>query len=117
MPSPADFLHTITCPHRRAFLGADLVLGRLHLVKPTTAQAARLCGVSTTYVRAARRIAYCRPDLRSSTENGLHPLISPKRKLDLVEAWNAASNDERVAFAQRIGVARVFDECIAPALG
>jgi hypothetical protein len=41
-PSPQEavtgrFLaHNHLSPHRRAFLGADLVLGRLQLVRPTT---------------------------------------------------------------------------------
>ena len=35
---------------------------------------------------------------------------------ELVSAWNAASNVERVEFAKRIGANTIWNECVAPAI-
>src|SRR5262249_13737029 len=58
---------------KRAFLAADLALGRAHLVRPTLGLCALAARVSVPYAAAARRVAYERPDLRSAVECGLLP--------------------------------------------
>ena len=108
--------------YQRAFFAADLLLERAHLSKPTVKQAAAVCGVTVPYTAAARRIAYCRPDLRAAVEHGLRPLIKtawpqPSPSDELVSAWDAASNSERIEFARRVGINTVWEEAISPAIG
>ena len=55
----------------RAFLAADLVIGKCQLVQPTVAQAARLARVSNTYAHwAIHRLGE-----RGQITNGVIPLV------------------------------------------
>jgi hypothetical protein len=113
VPLSGSYLsHNRLPAHRRAFQAADLVLGHAHLVKPTAAQAAALCGVSTAYVFAARRVAYSAPHLRTDTEAGRRPLLTTaygKPSVShLLKIWNAATFDERCEFCRQADPERIF---------
>ena len=57
----------------RAFIGSDLVDGRLQLVRPTLTAAAHLARTNVTYVQAALK----RQDERALIEAGIRPLALP----------------------------------------
>jgi hypothetical protein len=99
--------------HRRAFQAADLILGKAYLVEPTAAQAAALCRVSPAYAFAAKRIAYCRPDLRADTEAGCRPMLptaygKPSPDEVLLKIWRDCSPGERIAFCRGADPEAVF---------
>jgi hypothetical protein len=87
--------HNGLTPRAKAQLARDILEGRAEVFAFTAKQAAILCRVSVPLIADTRK--------------------SPSDRL--VEAWNRCSNDQRVEFAQRIGVGVVFDTAIAPALG
>ena len=96
--------HGRLSPKRRAFVAADIALGKARLEKLTLTQAARLVGVSVVYARAARKVTYCRPDLRSGCETGLNPFpLSRSRPERLAQLWAKATAAERIQFAREVG--------------
>jgi hypothetical protein len=123
--------HALARGHRtasqRAGLAAQLVAGERVLTKPTIKQVASLLRVSRHYVTAALK----------TTPAGRACLVSRARYLTvpepnkpsppepnkpspcdlLVRDWNAATDAERIAFARRVGVDRIFDGAIAPVIG
>ena len=82
----------------RARLAAGIIGGEVTIQDLTVRQTARLCRVSEPYVAAVRRPPPSACDL-------------------LVRDWNAATGAERIEFARRIGVDRIFDGAIAPVIG
>ncbi len=78
----------------RARLAADILDRRAEISELTVTPVARLCRVSVPTINAARR--------------------SPSDKL--VKAWNEAGKSDRVQFAHRVGIARVWDDAIAAAI-
>jgi hypothetical protein len=83
-------------PRDRARLAAGIIGGQITIRNLTVRQTARLCRVSEPYITAARKPSPC--DL-------------------LVRDWNAATGAERIEFARRVGVDRIFDGAIAPVIG
>jgi hypothetical protein len=78
----------------RARLAAEILVGQAEPVSLTVKQVAALCRVSVPYVSEAR---------------------NPAPATDvLVKAWNAASPDERIAFARTVGSDKIWDGAIAP---
>ena len=99
---------------KRALLAADLLMKRAVITAPTIEQAACICRVSKTYVRAAFDVAHSQPHLRGSVEHGVLPLIEaargkPKPAEKLLKAWHAARPDERLAFVRRAGADQVWN--------
>jgi hypothetical protein len=82
----------------RARLAAGIIGGQVTVRNLTVRQTARLCRVSETYVAALKATTDRRADL-------------------LVRDWNAATDAERIEFARRVGVDRIFDGAIAPVIG
>jgi hypothetical protein len=109
--------HGRRTPSQRAAIAAEIVKGDIVLVEPTLKQAAELLDVSVPYIRtalsatSAERTALAQGDLLISQ------LLNPSCPDQLILTWNAATDSERVEFAQRIGVGRIWDEAIAPAIG
>src|SRR5262249_27789201 len=64
---------------RLALLAGDLIVGRLAFIKPTTAQAAWLAGISCAAAYAGKAVVYGQPHLRSAVEHG---------EISLIEAAN-----------------------------
>jgi hypothetical protein len=82
----------------RARLAADIIGGQVTIRNLTYRQTARLCRVSEPYIAAVRRPPPSACDL-------------------LVQHWDAATGAERIEFARRVGVDRIFDTAIAPVIG
>src|SRR5262249_22286244 len=104
---------------RRAFLGVDILAGKAQPVDLTRKHVARLVGVSVSYLEAAQRVAFSRPDLRSACESGLQPLLGavarPGRAERLATMWAKASADERRAFIAMAGIDAVFNATVEAA--
>jgi hypothetical protein len=104
---------------RRAFLGVDVLTGKVQPTKLTKKQVAALVGVSVPYLVAALRVAFARPDLRGSCACGLVPLLTavPRsgRAERLASMWATASADERHTFIKMVGVDSMFDTTIEAA--
>jgi hypothetical protein len=66
-------------PRRLALVAGDLIVGRRYLIKPTTAQAAWLAGISCASACAGKAVVFGQPHLRSAVEYG---------QISLVEAAN-----------------------------
>ena len=79
----------------RARLAVDILDRRAELGDLTVKQVGWLCRVSVKTISVVRK--------------------SPSDRL--VAAWNEASNSQRIEFAERVGVSKVWDEAILPALG
>jgi hypothetical protein len=109
---------------RRAALQA-ITAARAYLDKlpwaPTIADAARCHGSTTSYVVAAIAI------LRSNDEHALQLVLCGARSLletaarlkprvKLIDAFNRATPSDRLALGQAVGVDKVWDAVIAPAL-
>jgi hypothetical protein len=93
-----DIAHSHRTTVQLAFFAADWCLGRVQLVKPTIKQAAAIADVSYGYARAARRIAYCRPDLRPAIQCGSRPLIEPNVTPAIDALWSAMPASQRADF-------------------
>jgi hypothetical protein len=104
---------------RRAFLGADVLIGRAQPTKLTKKQVAGLVGVSVPYLVAAQRVAHSRPDLRSSCESGLVPLLTavsrPGRAERMASQFTKMTADEQRLFARLAGVDAVFNAAVEAA--
>jgi len=102
----------LTAP-RRAFLGVDILTGKVQPVRFTKTQIAAIVGVSVPYLVAALRVSFTRPDLRGSCACGLVPLLKatprPGRAERLATMWAKASADERRAFIKMVGADAMFD--------
>ncbi len=94
-------------PVERAFLGADLHSGRLHLKELTLKQAAAITGANTSYVSAAVKLAY---NERYSVRAGMRPMIEvPAAR----QAVPPKSDDEVLAdLVARNGTDRVLEMLI-----
>jgi hypothetical protein len=105
----------MTAP-QRAFLAADLRLGRVSLTRPTRKQAAALARVSLPYVAAAERVAFQQPHTRAGFEGGFEPLI-PKRTVveRMVCRWSTLTPEQRIAFVKTVGADQIFDTAVAAA--
>ena len=108
--------HGRRSPSQRGAVAAQLHIGEVALVDPTIKQAAGLLGVYVPYVAAALDTTVEKRAALASGALTIPNLLKSSPSDRLVSAWNNCTNDERVEFAQRIGVARVWDEAIAPAL-
>jgi hypothetical protein len=104
---------------RRAFLGVEILTGRAQPVNYTDKQVAALVGVSIPYLVAARRVAHSRPDLRSSCESGLVPLLTavarPGRAERLANAFTKMTAEEQRLFARLAGVDALFNAAVEAA--
>jgi hypothetical protein len=102
----------------RAFTAASLYLNG---DAPSIELAAVLCGSCAPYVRAAVPILQAGDStLKQAVVTGEVSLLAAgeqvKHLSDLVTPFDAASADDRVAFARAIGPARLFDEVVVPAV-
>src|SRR6266571_2882944 len=70
------YAHNRRSKVQRAFQGVDILSGRVQPVRFTKKQVADIVGVSLPYLAAAERVDHSRPDLRSSCECGLQPLLT-----------------------------------------
>jgi hypothetical protein len=87
---------------QRAYKGADLVAGRVQLVKPTLVSAAILAHSNTAYVKAALR----QQEERALIEAGVRPLVPhPQPALPTLK-----SAQERIAeLAAEVGCSMILD--------
>ena len=99
----------------RAFLAADLHLGRVNLVKPTVKQVAAMLTVSQAYVAAAKAVAHDERG-RDAVLAGRVPLLVASWSESLAERYLRASPAERVNLTQTAGVDAIWDDLIVPSL-
>jgi hypothetical protein len=97
-----------------AFMAADLVGGRTHLVRPTVTQAAFLAGVNRAYAHWAIK----RQDERAAIESGLIPLVpapSPKANGGMLpmSITGRMPDSDLVDFVKSVGVERVLEAAVA----
>jgi hypothetical protein len=92
----------------RAFVAADLVVGRCKLVCPTITQAARLARTNVAYVHWALR----RQADREPIERGVFPLV-PARASPAPIDWNEIDDDTLVEAVRLIGVDRTLNAAAA----
>jgi hypothetical protein len=121
-PRPRRRRHRIVDGQRaaavRAFTGARLLAqGQVSSVL----KAARACGSNPQYVAAAQTLLTCEDTalLKSvlSGEVGLLYAASAARRVsDLVGAYRRAYPSEIANFGRIVGVGKLFDEAISPAL-
>jgi hypothetical protein len=119
--------HARLTPTERAFLAADIVDGRAVVVDLTATQVARILRTNATYVAAASKLTHAE---RRAVRYGLRPLIARKPEqlplpmpamsaapttISLAEAWVAASDDERTAFVEEVGIDPIWD-ALEPAI-
>jgi hypothetical protein len=88
--------HAQRTKYERAFLAADLHIGRFVLVQPTVLQCAALWRVNPSYVHAALR-----KDVEERILAGLDPLVSPPMRI--VSAPRLVTDDELVGLAHLVG--------------
>jgi hypothetical protein len=104
---------------RRAFLGVDILSGRVQPVRYTDKQVADLVGVSVPYLTAAKRVAHSRPDLRSACECGLQPLLDavPRsgRAERMARLFTKMSVEEQRTFARTVGPDALFGVAVEAA--
>ena len=86
----------------RAFIGSDLVDGRLQLVRPTLTAAAHLARTNTTYVQWALQ----RQAERLAIEAGTMPLV-PAQRLALPSSTSA--QDRLADLVAELGSSQVLD--------
>jgi hypothetical protein len=104
----------------RAFTAANLALGRLALIEPRVAQAARLARVCEPYVEAAIEVLRSNdPELETLVRDGKISLfeaavLAKHPRPSLTEKFMAASAAERADLAKTAGPAVLWDELIAP---
>jgi hypothetical protein len=100
----------------RAFIAADLRIGKLQLIRPTAKQAAAIARVCVPYVAAAERVAYQQPHTRAAFELGIEPLIKRKNVVDrMASLWATMSEAQRIAFVKAVGPDATFDVAVAAA--
>ena len=100
---------------QRAAIGAWLVLGEVAVERPTIRQASALAKVSVPYLRRALRAS---EQERRALAGGRRKVgdLPPARDRELERHWQAATPEERQAFARRVGVAALWDDAIVPSL-
>jgi hypothetical protein len=107
-------------PALRAFAAA--VILRDNLLGIDTAVAAAACtGASLPAVRAAVEILQTGdPHLARDVLRGFEPLLQTaaeiRNRVQLIETFKSASVEDRIAFAQTVGVEMLFNDVVAPAL-
>jgi hypothetical protein len=100
---------------QRAAIAAQLHLGEIALERPTVTQVRDLCGVSVKYIQAALRADPEHRRLLAADALSI-PQVDPPASVSLARQWRAATAAERAAFAKRVGVDRLWDQSLAPAL-
>jgi hypothetical protein len=104
----------------RAITGAKLLLGAP--VQPKTqAEAAELVGSTRPYIAAAAMLLEAEvPALIEGILRGdvslLGAAASVRKRARLVRAYRQADRSDRKALGEVVGVARVFDDAVAPLL-
>jgi hypothetical protein len=104
----------------RAFIAANLVLGRLTLIEPRVTQAARLARVCEPYVDAALEILRSgNRGLQIGALDGTFSLfeaaVLAKNPVPaLADMFLVATPAERANLAKTVGPAAIWDELIAP---
>jgi hypothetical protein len=93
----------------------------LPVIPGTQAEAARLVGSTSMYVAAAATVINAEtPDLINHVLRGHVPLLeaaeSVRKRVQLVQAYREADQDDRKALGAAVGVDHLFDEAIAPLL-
>jgi hypothetical protein len=112
-------------PSQLAGLAGQWVLGEAAVAPPTIKQAARLFQVCVPYVNEALELtADQRADLVAGCLTVRFLRNWPDRTICwssppdlLVSTWGLAGDAERIEFARRVGVDRIFDAAIAPVIG
>jgi hypothetical protein len=94
--------HTKTA---RALMAADLVAGRVKLIRPTVKQAAALARVSAPYVYAAAKPD---PAQRRKLERGVR-LMNVVRPTSLTREWCCATREQKIAFIRSVGTDSVWN--------
>jgi hypothetical protein len=100
---------------QRAGLAAQFLLDESALTDPTVKQVATLFAVSEPYVRAAARATTTQRVSLVSGDMTVRQLKPTPCDL-LVRNWHAANDVERIEFARRVGVDRLFDRAIVPVI-
>jgi hypothetical protein len=101
----------------RAFLAADLHLGHVVLTAPTIVQSALLAGVSRNCVHQALNVSDPKTRKRVITgELSLWAAAKPANDETLAAHLARSSPEEWVEAARAIGVARIWDEMLEPAI-
>jgi hypothetical protein len=113
------YAHNHMSKVQRAFQGVDILTGRVQPVRFTKKQVAAIVGVSLPYLAAAARVANSRPDLRSSCECGLQPLLTavsrPGRAERMASQFTKLSNEEQRLFARMVGPDALFGVAVEAA--
>jgi hypothetical protein len=97
----------------RVLTAADLIDGRLVLIKPTATQAAKLLDISLPYVFAATKVAWS-PERRRAVLAGEVPLYRVADGESLADRFRRASRGERLLAAHELGPELIWDQMIAP---
>jgi hypothetical protein len=98
-----------------AFLGARLWRGQLQLTKPTAIQSAGIVGVCSRYVRAAASIID-NPSTVHAVLSGRLSLVAAAQGESLTDRFIRSSAAEKLAAAETIGPAVLWDEMVEPLL-
>lgn len=103
----------------RGFTAARLVLD-LPVPQKAIAAVAVCCGSNTGYVKAAIDILKTEDvDLFRQVLKGHRGLLATAAKVRnraaLVDAYRAASSEDRIAFAKTVGADTLFDDVVVPA--
>jgi hypothetical protein len=108
--------HVHLSASQRAAIAAGLVTGEASLVKPTIGQAATLMKVCPAYVVTALKAGATERAALAAGRRPITDLLRPARDCELERQWQAATPEERQAFARRVGVAALWDDAISPTL-
>ena len=113
----------------RAFAGARLWM-RHPVVPSTQAEAARLVGSTPAYVAAAAIVINAAtPGLIEDVLRGRVPLLAAAHEVrrrqkaaratveEMAASWRCWTPGQRANFGRAVGVAEIWDDAIAPALG
>jgi hypothetical protein len=108
-----NLAHAHRNAHQRAGIAAQLVLGEVHLVKPTITQVAPVAHVSVPYVQLALRL---KVETRARVARGELSLIEATKANGLLTAWIASTPEERAALGAAVGVNEIWDHAIQPSV-
>jgi hypothetical protein len=102
----------------RAFVGARLVLGQMHLIDPCITQASAVVRVCRPSIEAAVAVLKNSPDLEARVLSGKFSLIAAgvlaKHSCPLVERFLSATSSELAELGKYAGIDTVWDLMIAP---
>jgi hypothetical protein len=111
-----NLAHSTRTKAARAFVAADLHLGRCRLTNPTVAQAARLAHVCTPYVAAAIALADDAA-ARAAVLAGDRTLVDAARRGApecLAEHFARCTPAEWLECARTVGAAAIWDHMVVP---